>query len=66
AHGVLIALGARGRLADAVTLAIFDVAFPLIYGLTGLRPSPTSVVVVGSGRRVTRGACFPSLIRLWR
>lgn len=40
AHGILIALGARGRLADAVTLAIFDVAFPLIYGLAlsrGLR-----------------------------
>lgn len=33
AHDILIALGARGRLADAVTLAVFDVAFPVVYGM---------------------------------
>lgn len=33
AHNILIALGARGRLADAVTLAMFDLAFPVVYGL---------------------------------
>ena len=33
AHDILIALGARGRLADAVTLAVFDVAFPVVYGV---------------------------------
>lgn len=33
AHDILIALGARGRLADAVTLAIFDVAFPIVYAM---------------------------------
>lgn len=32
AHGILTALGPQGRLADAVTLAVFDVAFPLLYG----------------------------------
>ena len=32
AHGILTALGPHGRLADAVTLAAFDVAFPLLYG----------------------------------
>jgi hypothetical protein len=32
AHGILTALGPRGRVADAVTLAVFDVAFPLLYG----------------------------------
>ena len=32
AHGILTALGPRGRIADAVTLAVFDVAFPLLYG----------------------------------
>src|SRR5215469_16635062 len=32
AHGILAALGPQGRLADAVTLAVFDVAFPLLYG----------------------------------
>lgn len=30
AHGILVALGARGRLADAVTLAVFDLAFPVV------------------------------------
>ena len=32
AHGILTALGPHGRVADAVTLAVFDVAFPLLYG----------------------------------
>jgi hypothetical protein len=32
AHGILIALGPQGRVADAVTLAVFDVAFTLLYG----------------------------------
>lgn len=32
AHGILTALGPHGRVADAVTLAIFDVAFPVLYG----------------------------------
>ncbi len=32
AHGILTGLGPDGRLADAVTLAVFDVAFPLLYG----------------------------------
>ena len=32
AHGILTALGPQGRVADAVTLAAFDVAFPLLYG----------------------------------
>src|SRR5215469_13745715 len=32
AHGILTALGPQGRIADAVTLAAFDVAFPLLYG----------------------------------
>jgi hypothetical protein len=32
AHGMLSALGPHGRVADAATLAVFDVAFPLLYG----------------------------------
>jgi hypothetical protein len=32
AHGILTALGPHGRVADAVTLGVFDVAFPLLYG----------------------------------
>jgi len=32
AHGILTALGPHGRVADAITLALFDVAFPLLYG----------------------------------
>jgi hypothetical protein len=32
AHGILTALGPQGRIADAATLAVFDVAFPLLYG----------------------------------
>jgi hypothetical protein len=31
AHGMLTALGPHGRIADAATLAVFDVAFPLLY-----------------------------------
>lgn len=32
AHGILTALGPHGRVADAITLGVFDVAFPLLYG----------------------------------
>jgi hypothetical protein len=32
AHGILTALGPHGRVADAITLSVFDVAFPLLYG----------------------------------
>jgi hypothetical protein len=32
AHGILTGLGAHGRVADAATLGVFDVAFPLLYG----------------------------------
>ncbi len=31
-HGILTALGAHGRVADAAALAVFDVGFPLLYG----------------------------------
>jgi len=32
AHGILTALGPHGRVADGAALAVFDVAFPLLYG----------------------------------
>jgi hypothetical protein len=32
AHGILTALGPHGRVADAITLGLFDGAFPLLYG----------------------------------
>ena len=54
AHRILLALGARGRLADALTLAVFDVGFPLVYGLVlsrGLRRLGGRLAISDRNRR---------------
>jgi hypothetical protein len=53
AHGILTALGPHGRLADAVALAAFDVAFPLLYGWV------LSAVL----RKLTAGSRMPARMR---
>jgi len=53
AHGILTALGPQGRLADAVTLAVFDVAFPLLYGW----------VLSAALRKLTAGSRIPARTR---
>jgi len=53
AHGILTALGPQGRIADAVTLAVFDVAFPLLYGW----------VLSAALRKLTAGSRMPARMR---
>lgn len=53
AHGILTALGPQGRIADAVTLAVFDVAFPLLYGW----------VLSAALRKLTAGSRIPARMR---
>ena len=54
AHGILTALGPQGRIADAVTLAAFDVAFPLLYGW----------VLSAALRRLTAGSRISARMRV--
>ena len=60
AHGILTALGPQGRVANAATLAVFDVAFPLLYGwvLSGALRKLSARWPV-SARTRTRLARFP-------
>lgn len=62
AHEMLIALGARGRLADAVTLAIFDAAFPVVYGMVLSRGLRLVAARLGWSARVRRTVAIVPLV----